>query len=184
MKAASLEIKKEELSFRIQDVRQRPNLSLIAGVNQAEQSSTSLVTTQRTYVGLNVGWNLFDGYETRGRRLASVKRLRLLRESKERIESELLEGAEHREDRVGFAAQAVRFSFDWVDRAKGGVKYWEEEHQAGRASDKNIEDAKRSLNQQELALMKTQRDYLNLLADFVSWIGEDPAMKHFKYLTK
>jgi outer membrane protein TolC len=186
MEAATMEIEKEELNFRIHKVRMRPKLSLIAGINQDELSSATSTNnrtaTQRTYIGVQVSWNIFDGFETKGRKLASMKRLRQLRESKKRLEEDLLIGAEHRADRVDFAAQAVRFAFDKLRRAKGRKKYVESEYGKGRASEGQVNEIKGNLNNYELALAKIQRDYLNTLADFVSWIGEDPAMDNFRYV--
>jgi outer membrane protein TolC len=186
MEAATMEIEKEELNFRIQKVRMRPNLSLIAGINQDELSSATSTNgrtaTQRNYVGVQVSWNIFDGFETKGRKLASMNRLRQLKESRKRLEENLLAGAQHRADRVDFAAQAVRFAFDKLRRAKGRVKYVESEYEEGRASEGQVNDIKGNLNKYELALAKIQRDYLNTLANFVSWIGEDPAMDNFRYI--
>ncbi len=186
MEAATMEIEKEELNFRILKVRMRPNLSLIAGINQDELSSATSTNgraaTQRNYVGVQISWNIFDGFETKGRKLASMKRLRQLKESKKRLKEDLLAGTEHRADRVDFAAQAVRFASDWLRRAKASVKYIESEHKEGRASAGQVNDIKGKLNEYELALAKMQRDYLNTLADFVSWIGEDPAMDNFRYI--
>jgi outer membrane protein TolC len=179
-------IEKEELNLRIQKVRMRPKLSLIAGLNQDELSAATSTNdrtaTQRTYIGVQISWNIFDGFETKGRKLASMKRLRQLKESRKRLEENLLAGAQHRADRVDFAAQAVRFAFDKLRRAKGRVKYVESEYEEGRASEGQVNDIKGNLNKYELALAKIQRDYLNTLADFVSWIGEDPAMDNFRYI--
>ena len=113
VKAAALQVEREEQVYHIQHVRNRPKLDLTAGVTQDALSYTTAVGSRdgvpALFAGISVRWSLFDGFETRGLKRASLLRLNRLRRDLRELDDQLLDDANQAADKVRFSARALEF---------------------------------------------------------------------------
>lgn len=85
--AEQLELEMERERFQTLESRLRPNVDLVAGITQDQLEavgSDDYEVRVIYFTGLQVSWNLFDGRETRGRKMSSLARQRLLEMRAER----------------------------------------------------------------------------------------------------
>lgn len=177
--ALEREGKLEKLNYKVINARLLPIFNARGGVYESLLKSPDSTTTQNEtnfFVGLNVEWPVFDGFETKGMKLASKARSRRLsREAKwelERRDLEVnslieriglsLEGAELLESRLSIAeAVLVRKHHEYVDLRVTSTDYL---------------SAKLSRDDSRINLLEAR---VNLLYDssvLLSYVGRDPAL--------
>ncbi|MEZ5276203.1 MAG: TolC family protein [Opitutaceae bacterium] len=175
--ATELEIEREEMNYRIHNVRNRPKFNLITGISQDEISYDANIAnkyqTTALFAGVSLNWNIFDGYETRGLRTASLLRLNRLRMSRREMDAQLADEAAQASDRVSFAARALALGEVTVNGVRRALEIAERDFAAGLTSEESVESARGRLFDYEISQARRKVDYLNAVSAFVALVGAD-----------
>lgn len=174
---AELQIRREEMNYRIHNVRNRPKFNLTTGATQDEISYNANIAnkyeTTALFVGVALNWSIFDGFETRGLRQASLLRLNRLRMTRQEMDRELTDEARQASERVAFAARALRLGEISLTGVRGQLKIGEKDFAAGLISAESVETARRRLVDYEISQARKKADYLNAVSAFVALVGAD-----------
>jgi outer membrane protein TolC len=183
VKAAALQVEREEQVYRIQHVRNRPKLDLTAGVTQDALSYTTSAGNRdgatALFAGISVRWSIFDGFETRGLKRASLLRLNRLRRDLRELDTQLKDDANQAADKVRFSARALEYG---EIRHKGAVvqlQIAKADFEKGLASEESVESAKSRVRQVGVDVARLRVEYLNAVSSFLSLVGADEVVDGF-----
>jgi outer membrane protein TolC len=183
VKAAALQVEREKQRYHIQHMRNRPKLDLTAGITQDPISYTSGVGnrggTTSLFAGISVRWSIFDGFETRGLKRASLLRLNNLRRSLRELDTQLQDDANQAADKVRFSARALKFGEVRYAGVKGLLVVAESDFEGGVASEEAIELAKSRVRDADVDMARRRSDYLNAVSGFLSLVGADEVDESF-----
>jgi len=184
VKAAALQVEREEQVYHIQHMRNRPKLDLAAGVTQDALSYNSTVGNRNgvpaIFAGISVRWSIFDGFETRGLKRASVLRLNRLHRNLRELDTQLQDDANQAADMVRFSARTLEFGEIRWQSSIGSLKIIETDFEKGVASEESVEEAKSRVRQAELDVARRRARYLNAVSGFLSLVGADEVVDGFK----
>jgi outer membrane protein TolC len=173
-----LEKQREELSGLIQKMELRPKFNLVAGAYQDEISYTVNIgqkyRVNAYFVGVELNWNIFDGFAARGRRQASLARQRQLERQAETVRDELEEEAVNASADLGFAARALKFSESGLAGAQSVAEDMKKRLGDGRASEDLLLDAEIGLRGAQVTTFGARAEYLRALASYLSVVEADP----------
>jgi len=183
MKAAALQIEREKQVYHIQHVRNRPKIDLTAGITQDAISYSANTGNQSgamsLFAGISVRWSIFDGFETRGLKRASLLRLNRLRRNLRELDDQLLDEANQAADRVKFSARALGFGERRFQGAIGSLRLVEADFEKGVASEEAIELAKSRIRQAEVDVARRRAEYLNSVSALLTVVGSDEVEEGF-----
>lgn len=183
VKAAALQVEREEQVYHIQHVRNRPKLDLTAGVTQDALSYTSGVGSRdgapALFAGISVRWSLFDGFETRGLKRASLLRLNRLRRNLGELDTQLLDDANQAADKVRFTARYLELGEIRYGAVVGQLRMIEADFEKGVASEESVEDAKGRVRDGGVDVARRRVEYLNAVSSFLSLVGADEVVDGF-----
>lgn len=178
--SVQLRLDQEKLNYQIIDKNLRPKLNLVTGVSQDEVSYTGSpadrANTQSIYAGVNVTWNIFDGYSTPAQRRASRLRQRQLETERDGRRKELTDAVEAQVKQIDFAARTKALGQATLDQYNLFVKKKGEDVAYGIAAPSELDDARISRDAVLIQAMMQRSDLLGRLAEFLSSIGRDPAL--------
>jgi len=79
------QIEVEKLTYQNINTRLRPQLNLLIGTSQDQQSYTTNIANKYKvtdyFAGLSLNWTIFDGFATKGSKVSSLARRRQLEQS-------------------------------------------------------------------------------------------------------
>ena len=183
VKAAALQVGREEQVYHIQHVRNRPKLDLTAGITQDPISYTSSIGNRggvtALFAGISVRWSIFDGFETRGLKRASLLRLNRLRRNLRELDAQLLDDANQAADKVRFSARALEFGEIRYQGVVGTLRILEADFEKGLASEESIEGAKSRIRSADVDIARRKAEYLNAVSAFMSLVGADEVVDGF-----
>jgi outer membrane protein TolC len=183
VKAAALQVEREKQRYHIQHMRNRPKLDLTAGITQDALSYTTSVGSQggvtSLFAGISVRWSIFDGYETRGLKRASLLRLNRLRRSLRELDTQLRDDANQAADKVRFSARALEYAGIRYKGTIATLRIIEADFEKGVASEDSIETGKSRVRRAELDLARRRAEYLNAVSAFLSLVGVDEVVDGF-----
>ncbi len=161
--------------------RVRPNLNLVAGVTQDQVAVFDRSDIDRTvlFAGVEVRWNIFDGFEARGRRAAATARQRLEERRLDREERERAAGIERIESSLLFAERELKLAESRLELAGESLERKSGEFDEGRLSEKDLARARIEYMRTELAVIERRAEYLMMFAEYLSEAGFDPIMDSF-----
>jgi outer membrane protein TolC len=178
-----MQVREADLYYRIQRVRLLPRFG--AGASYTLENTTSATTNsvnqqaiERQAFGVRADWNMFDGFETRGRvrdALAS-KRLaeRRLTNAVERIQ----EQAQALARQVELESLAVKMTDRRRAAAGGDLERVKDEVKRGNLSASAIDAAQQQLLAWNAASVTARASLLRVWSEFVSVTGADPMLKN------
>jgi outer membrane protein TolC len=176
-------IQQSEKDYVIAKHRLYPKFSIFAGydVRSETQASTSSINqvavADRTY-GIKTDWYMFDGWATKGQKLAALVGKRTnARLLQTHIET-TVEQARAQHQQLDFSAQSLDLAEMSVVGAQSTLKEVESELAAGRMARADLERARIALLRAEADILPARAEYLNRWSEFVSLVGADPAMSH------
>ncbi len=183
VKAASLQVEREEQVYRIQHVRNLPKLDLTAGVTQDALSYTTSVGNRNgataLFAGISVRWSIFDGFETRGLKRASLLRLNRLRRDLRELDTQLQDDANQAADKVRFSARALGYGEIRHRGTVAQLRIAEADFEKGVASEESIRTAKSRVRQADVDVARRRVEYLNAVSSFLSLVGVDEMIDGF-----
>ncbi len=179
--AVELRLDQEKLNYQIVDKALRPKLNLVTGVSQDEVSYTGSpadrANTQSIYAGVNVTWNIFDGYATAAQRRASRLRQRQLENERDDRRKELMETVESQVKQIDFAARSTALGQATLDQYNLFVRKKSEDIAFGISAPAEIDGITIARDSVLIQAMMQRSDLLGRMAEFLSSIGRDPALE-------
>ena len=167
-----------ELTYKNQRTRQRPKLSFVAGISQDEQSYTSNIAQkyglESKYVGLQVSWNIFDGFATRGAVASALARKRMAEHTYKELTETLAQDARKAAKAVDLAQRQLAISERLLNNAGNFLSYTKDELKRGQSSEAEINAAQAGYNATKSSTNSSRYIYLMRVSEFLSLIAEDP----------
>ena len=174
-------IRQSELRYKIAKVRLLPKLD--ATLQTSLQSQTYLVAgrvdqsaTHEQLAGLAVNWPIFDGFNARAAKAQALADKRSSELQLKGAEDALDMRKHDAADQCGFSARELAIAEQRLDIAQGGMSYIEGEFKANRASESQVEAARTSLLNAQLAAMSARADLYMRWSDLVGMLWMDPAL--------
>lgn len=172
----------EDLNLRNQKTRLRPKLSLVAGMSQDEQSYTTNLTQKfrvnSLYGGLNLSWNLFDGFATGAAVRNSLARIRQMENDYRDLTQRLDEQAQSQVKFLNFSARNMSITDRFVASAEGQLKARQDDFARGVSSETDVSAAQLGLFDAKLNAFNARVDFLAKTVEFLGTIVEDPALSY------
>lgn len=169
----------DELDYKNQKVRLRPKLSFVVGITQDEQSYTANIAqkfgVQSSYAGLQVTWNIFDGFATRGAIASTLARKRLDEQNYRAFVSQLNQNVRKAAKAVEFSQRQLAISERLLDSAGNYLTYIKEDFKRGQTSEAAVNGAQANYNNLDGAANTARKDYLMRVAEFMSLISDGSA---------
>jgi outer membrane protein TolC len=171
-------IEQQKLREHVLRVNQRPKISLSAGVSQDELARQVDITERSRltalFVGMNVSWNIFDGFSTRGQLLSTRTTLRQLENSLADAAEDMKEAALIALKEVDFAGRALDLAERDYQSSLASLAYAKENLELGLASDVAVKQAQASEYAARGSIFSRRAAYLNAIAAFLSSVNADP----------
>ena len=170
----------EKLNYKVAANRLRPNLNMIVGVSQDEQSYTANIANkyklQSTFVGFQVSWSIFDGFAAHSAVASSDARRRQLQQTYEDAQTSLSDLARAQFKQIEFSARSMELANRLLGSAEGNLAGKKDELARGLASEAEVSNARLGFLDAQINAFNSRFDYLMKTGDFLSMILEDPAL--------
>lgn len=178
LRVAELEVKKARQSQVAPRYALFPRFSLVAGVSRDEVNrDVDLYKKYQVdlwYVGAQVNWTLFDGFNSKGQRMAALTRLRRAERKQETTAAEIARTDGKERANVEFTWDAYRFARRRELGTLNNINRLEAEQQRGNASDDQIDTARVEADAASYAAQAALVAHLNATAQYLSSLGLDP----------
>jgi len=178
--AVQLRLEQEKLNYQIIDKTLRPKVNFVTGAYQDELSYTGSpadrARTQSLYGGINITWNVFDGYSTPAQRRASRLRQRQLEEERDDRRREISQSVQSLVRQVDFSARSTALSEVTLDQYNLFVRKKAEDIEFGSSAPSEIDGITIARDGVLIQAMIQRADLMGRLAELLSAIGRDPAL--------
>jgi len=177
------QIKESDLNYKIAKYRLYPHLDLQLGLGQTDQSQVNGHNVSHNQVlndsaGVGIGWSIFDGFATRGAKLAALTGKRQAERSRQDYLDQTLEQARESERQLAFSARAMaiaerrfQFSEEALQRAKDNFKL----HTLSQAG---LDQATANFYQAQAGIFGTRADFLSSWSGYLSLLNVDPVLNN------
>lgn len=171
---------REEL--QAERVRDYPKFDLIAGVAQDQVAVFDRDDINRTVIfgGVELSWNLFDGFESRGRESAALARRRREARRHERELREWRADMVELTEAMNLADRAWALARERSELGRRLLLQQEEDHAEGLLSEIELAAARVVAGEKELAAARARADALMAVAEWLSEAGMDPVMETYR----
>jgi len=177
--ALEREGKLEKLNYKVINARLLPIFNARGGVYESLLESPDSTTTQNEtnfFVGVSVEWRVFDGFETKGMKLASKARSRRLsREAKWELERRDLE-VHSLVERIGLSLESIELLESRLNISDAVLARKHHEYADLRITSTDYLSSRLSRDDSRINLLEAR---VNLLYDssvLLSYVGRDPAL--------
>ena len=177
----AMQVKQQERQYDIAKVRLLPTLSFGANYNHSIYTAAGQGTVNQyglssvTY-GVNANWTLFDGFATKGAKMAALEAKRAVElQIKSYVDAtvDLVNDMRHQ---LGFAARAQALAEIHFILIDSEVKRVAESRSLGFASQASMDTGILNLYGVEFTQAYSRADYLGHWTEFISLAGLDPAI--------
>ncbi len=181
IRSAEKEVEKAKLGLIGPRFNLYPKLGLMAGVSRDEitrdivQNIKYQVDT--LYVGAQVNWTVFDGFSTRGQKLAAYTRLRRAERKLASLREDKARFMERERANVGFTWDDYQLTLVRLRMAREGFSHVQDEAARGQASQAQVDLAQTDLNSATYYSQAALAGHLNANAQYLSAQGLDPLGK-------
>lgn len=167
--------------YTVESVRQRPRLDLVGGVTQDQIAVFGRDDIDRTslFVGIEVTWDIFDGFESRGRRRAALAHRRLEERRMERQRSEWAAEIQRLETSVEASGRELKLQEEKLELSCRRLAQRREDFERGLISETSFYAAKLAYSENDLAVAEARAAYLLAIAELISESGVDPMMEYY-----
>lgn len=169
----------ERLNYVKTRAQQLPLLSFVTGVFQDEvDAPNDPQTIYRTnyYVGVQLKWNIFDGFQARGLKIASKAKQRRLktemRQERARFELETYKT----QDDLSVLKKVIKLRVARLEIANNQFVTQKRFLDEGKMTASDFLKAKISRDQVEVNLVESIIDYFNALSSYYAETGSDPSL--------
>jgi outer membrane protein len=184
-KAVEANLKVEEANFKRLQANNKPHVDFIAGaftdaVDDFRPEGVETVPRVIGFAGVQIRWNLFDGFENQGRKIASLARQRrqelIMAETSAQVEQQIRQLLE----RLRLGAEQIEGRRQRVELIQRRLLLLEAEQQAGRFSITDLLEERLRFERTRQNLLQASKDYLiNLTRLYIFAFGDPltPAQK-------
>jgi outer membrane protein TolC len=151
---------------------QRPlfNFSASAGQGQSNTSTSNNVNTTTYFAGIDMSWNIFDGFETRHRKLESKLRQRRLENDLNHFQEELTAQAEDTLSQLAFQARRLDLQQQRFHLSRDAFATNKRDLDEGRLAASAFRERQLSLQDEELALDTARATLLMGITDYLDLV--------------
>jgi outer membrane protein TolC len=183
-------VRQAELNYKIAARRLYPKFGLglsFGQSNQATASSGSVSQTAitTTTVGVTASWTIFDGFATKGAKLAALASKREAERGLRAYTDGTLEQIQLTEKQIGFAARTVDVADRRAKLADDTLVRVKEDAKLGVVSQGKVDTSAQLAYSLELTALNARAEFLNKWAEYLSLLGVDPALNNLspRYLS-
>ena len=165
-------IKREEEELIRIKALQRPiiNFAAYASQDQRNVGAQNNVDAITYFVGLNVHWNIFDGFSTSASKRESLLRARRYEVSLNNYKKEITAQAEQVLQQIAFQTKLVRLEAQRADLHAARYSSKHSESKSGRVSTKELHAHELNKSGADLNLIRTQSVLLLMLNDYLDLV--------------
>ncbi len=175
------QVESARLYYANQRTRLRPKLNLVAGISQDEQRYTTSLAPyglQSNYIGVQLNWNIFDGFSSRAATRSALASLRKHEASYQQYTETVGQDAERSARQLGFNERQMRIQEKLFDSNRSFLAYHRDQRALGLSSDVEIARAQVQYNAGFVQALEARASYLQAVGEFVGLVAEDPALNH------
>jgi outer membrane protein TolC len=163
-----------------------PRLGLVAGISRDENNRDIMVNGEVTpyrykvdsmYVGAQVNWSIFDGFNSKGQRLASRTRLRRAEQRLATLREATARNFERDRANVGFTWDTYKVAQMRLRMAREGLAHMREEAKRGQASQEQVDIAQAAAFYNQYMAQSALAAHLNAVVQYLSAKGMDPVAR-------
>jgi len=158
-----------------------PKVSAIAGATRDEYSRDinmyNKYQTDTWYVGAQINWTIFDGFNTKGQKLAAYTRLRRAEQRLSSLRESFPRGLERERLNVGFTWEAYQNAKMRLRMAREQVEHVQDLLKRGEASQAQVDTAQSAMNAQLLVTQSALAAHFGANTQYLSSQGLDPLGK-------
>lgn len=174
-------IQREKENLKFIESNNRPLLDILLSAHQIQDNTATFndVDTLIYFGGVRLTWNIFDGFATKGRKIASMARIRLLEQRQEGINNELNRDAREMASDLDLAYQSLQLN---EARFPFTQKFWDRDKQLNeqnRLSELEFLESRLNYFNKQKELFMARSNFILDFSELLSLIGQDPALLYF-----
>lgn len=174
-------LEQADKSYKITAVRLLPKLNAGASYNYSNYtavSSTSIsqVGVKSESANLSANWTIFDGFATRGSKMAALENKRYYERIRQTYIDTTVDSVTNMRHTLGFAQRAMGLAEVHDALIEAQVKRIKEDKDLGYASEATIDAAILNADATQFLMAYARAAYLGNWTDFISLAGVDPAL--------
>ena len=159
----------------------RPLFNIQLTIKQVQDNTASFnyVDTLIYFGGVRLTWNIFDGFATKGRKIASLARIRLLEQQELGINNQLTRQARKMATDLDLSFRSLELN---EARYPFAMKFWNRDNQLkeeNKISELEYLESRLNFFKKQNDLYIARSNFLLNLSEFLSFVGHDPALQHF-----
>ena len=163
-----------------------PRLGLVAGISRDENNRDIMVNgmvapyrykVDTLYAGAQVNWTIFDGFNSKGQRLAARTRLRRAEQRLSTLREVTARNLERERTNVGFTWDSYQVAQMRLRMAREGLAHMREEAKRGQASQEQVDTAQAAAFYNEYMAQSALAAHLNAVVQYLSSKGMDPVAR-------
>ncbi|HSY53196.1 MAG TPA: TolC family protein [Opitutaceae bacterium] len=182
------QIKQSELNYKIAKYRLYPRLDFGLSFSQQYQAQVGVLPTGQSSVSqkpffydsatLMANWSIFDGFATRGAKLAALASKRAAERNRQNYLDQTIEQARYLESQIGFAARAMALTEKRFSISEGVLQQAKDNLKLGTGSQANVDQATASFYQWQGAVFNARIELFSRWSDYLSLLGIDPVLNN------
>jgi outer membrane protein TolC len=176
-----MNLKQADLNYSIASVRLLPKLSASASyayenyVAASNASVTQEGIQSETY-GITASWYIFDGFATRGAKLAALSNKRLYERLRKTYVDTTVDTVTYMRRELDFSSRSMSFAEIHDALIAAEVKRLGDDVGLGYASQASTDSGKLTLYSTDYQMAYARADFLGRWTEFISQAGIDPAL--------
>jgi outer membrane protein TolC len=177
------EIKQSQLNYKVAKYRLYPRIDLSLGLSQENQTSTGANSISQAYVltesvALAANWSIFDGFATRGAKLAALTSKRVNERNLQNYLDQTLEEARESERQLVFSARAMAIAERRFQLSEEALQRARENFKLHTLSQSGMDEATTSFYKAQAAIFGTRADFLSNWSGYLSLLNVDPVLNN------
>ncbi|HTB80562.1 MAG TPA: TolC family protein [Opitutaceae bacterium] len=183
VKIYDYQIRQSDLNYKIAKYRLYPRFDLALGVNEQNQTNATTSAISQTsvlsdYVALAASWNIFDGFATRGARLAALTSKRQAERDRTTYVDQTLAQAHEMERQLEFSARAMSIAEQRFGLSAQAWQRAKDDFKLHNLSQAEMDQATISFYQSQSAIFGARADFLSQWSGYLSLLGIDPVLNN------
>lgn len=177
------QVKQSALNYKIAKYRLYPKLDLQLGVSEQNQTQVvGNVVTQNpiffTNVTVAANWSIFDGFATRGAKLAALASKRAAERNRQSYLDQTLEQARDLELQVGFAIRAMALAEERLASYERHLQETRDNLKLGVGSQADVDQAATNFYQVQAAAFGARVEFYARWSEYLSLLDADPVLNN------
>lgn len=180
LRNARQQIEAEKLTYQINDKRLWPKFSAVVGLTKDQQNYPGFnfkYDLQSYYAGVSASWTLFDGFNARGTKAASLARRRQLERNLADQQADLVQAVKNQQRQIEFSARNLAIVEKLLESSTSGFQIAQEDLKRGLVSEASVDATHLSFYDSQINAYLARNEYLMRVADFLSTTQQDPALE-------